>query len=88
MPTKRTMTRWALARRLQMLAIRVAAGKPIRIGRTSIRVPDKVVWEEELETEDGQTELEIELKWPVAATAARRRKVARTSRRRAPKRVS
>jgi hypothetical protein len=64
MAKKRTMTRLALARRLQELALRIAAGKPVRVGGVSARVPERVLLEEELETRDGETELELEVSWP------------------------
>ncbi len=66
MKTTRELSRLAVARRLQDLALRIAAGKPIRVGGVSVRVPERIVVEEELETKDGETELEIELKWPAA----------------------
>ncbi|MGI5863939.1 MAG: hypothetical protein ACOX6T_18050 [Myxococcales bacterium] len=73
MPKKRTISRWALARRLQETALRIAAGKPVRIGGQVVCVPDEIVLEEELETVDGETELEFEIKWPAekASTAPR-----------------
>jgi amphi-Trp domain-containing protein len=65
MKIQRNMSRWALARRLQAVSLRIAAGKPIRIGGVSVRVPDRVILDEEVETQKGRTELEFELKWPV-----------------------
>jgi amphi-Trp domain-containing protein len=64
MKTKRHISRWSLARRLQDMALRVSAGRPIRIGGILVRLPDQVVLEEEVETKKGKTELELELKWP------------------------
>lgn len=72
---RRTVSRWTLARRLQDVAMRIAAGKPVRIGGTSVVVPDRVVLEEELELSGNQTELEFELSWrkaPARATKGRR----------------
>ena len=74
MKTKRTLSRWTLARRLQDVALRIAAGKPVRIGGVLVRVPDQVVLEEEVETKGGETELELELKWPRSAVTRPGRK--------------
>ncbi|HCF57901.1 MAG TPA: hypothetical protein DFS52_07905 [Myxococcales bacterium] len=73
MPKKRTISRWALARRLQETALRIAAGKPVRIGGQLVCVPDEVLLEEELETSDGETELEFEIKWPETKPPAPKR---------------
>jgi amphi-Trp domain-containing protein len=62
----RTISRWALVRRLHDIALRVAAGKPIRIGGSSVVVPERLQLEEEFETADGEVELELEIKWPAA----------------------
>jgi len=82
MKTKRNISRWSLARRLQDMALRVSADKPIRIGGVSVRVPDQVALEIEVETKDGETELEFELKWPAAAGRSPKRKSRASSRRR------
>ena len=66
MKTTRELSRWSLAQHLQDVALRIAAGKPVRIGGVSVLVPDRVVVEEEVQTKDGETELEFELKWPTA----------------------
>ncbi len=58
-----TLSRYMLAKKLQEAALRIAAGKPIRVGDQSVRVPDEVVLEAEIEIEDGETELEFEIKW-------------------------
>ena len=63
MAEERSMARFEVARRLQELALRVAAGRPIRVGGRAVRVPDEVILEEELEEEDGEVEIEIELRW-------------------------
>jgi len=59
------MTRMALARRLQQIALLVAAGKPVRVGKRAATVPDRVVVETELDAgkPGGERELEIEIKW-------------------------
>jgi hypothetical protein len=67
----RTLTRLALARHLQELALRIAAGEPVRVGGAEVRIPDRVLLEEEVETHDGVTELELELKWEAAKVAGR-----------------
>lgn len=74
MRTRRTMSRWAVARRLQDMALRISAGKPIRIGGVAVSVPDQVVLEEELEKKGGETECEFELTWPVPPMRGGRRK--------------
>ncbi len=70
MSDERTIDRFALARRLQDLALRIAAGKPVRIGGKSVRIPDTVSLEEEVETEDGTTEVEFEISWAAQAEKA------------------
>ena len=75
MKTQRTMSRWSLARRLQDVALHISAGKPIRIGGISVHVPDQVVIEEEVETKNGETELEFELKWPSDAVRVTTKKM-------------
>lgn len=65
LPRKETVTRLALARRLQAIALALAADKPIRVGRASVRVPERVKFEQEFETEDGEMELELEITWEV-----------------------
>jgi len=63
MKQERKLTRFELAGKLQDLALRIAAGKTIRIGRKTVRIPDEVSFEMELEAEDGEQELELEIKW-------------------------
>ena len=70
MKRTRTMSRWAAARRLQELALRIAGGRPLRVGRRATRAGDRVTLEEELEVSDGVVEFELELRWP--ATPGRR----------------
>ncbi len=81
MKAKRSLSRWSLARRLQDLALRIGSGKPIRIGKRSVRLPDRIILEQELEPEDGQTELELEISWPAAKRASRQAPARRTARR-------
>jgi hypothetical protein len=71
MKTKRRLSRYALARRLQFLALQISAGKPIRIGSTSVRIPANAVIEEEIETTRGATEIEFEIHWPSSAGQSR-----------------
>lgn len=80
---RRTVSRWTLARRLQDVAMRIAAGKPVRVGGASIVVPDRVVLEEELELSGNQTELEFEVSWrkAPARTSKGRRSVGRPKKR-------
>jgi amphi-Trp domain-containing protein len=73
MKTTRELSRLAVARRLQDMALRIASGRPIRVGGVSVRVPERIVVEEELETKDGETEFEVELKWPAAPARTERR---------------
>jgi len=64
MMTKRTLSSYSLARRLQYLALQIAAGKPIQIGSSSVRIPANAVIEEEIETTRSGTEIEFEIYWP------------------------
>lgn len=86
MKTTRELSRWSLARHLQNVALRIAAGKPVRIGGVSVLVPDRVVIEEEVQTKDGETELEFELKWPTARIQSRTQTVQVAARRRRKRR--
>jgi amphi-Trp domain-containing protein len=81
MKVQRSMSRWSLARRLQDVALRISAGKPIRVGGVSVCIPDRVVFEQEVETRKGKTELEFELKWPVTAARSARKPSNASSRR-------
>ena len=65
MKEQQVISRWALAQQLQDLALRIAAGKPVRINHTSIRIPDSVLVQVEYENSDDDHEFEIEIKWPV-----------------------
>jgi hypothetical protein len=89
MKAKRELSRVAVARRLQDEALPIAAEEPVRVGGVAVRVPDRVVIEEALETKPGETELELELelKWPAdpaepPAKSARRAASRRGKRRR------
>jgi amphi-Trp domain-containing protein len=82
MKTKRAMSRFALARRLHEMALRIAAGKPIRIGGVSIQLPNRVNLEEEVETKAGETEIEIEIKWQRVVDRLSRKSAGLSSRRR------
>jgi amphi-Trp domain-containing protein len=73
MKTQRNLSRWSLARRLHDVALRISAGNPIRIGGVSVRMPDHVLLKEEVETKDGETELEFEFTWPATTDRLSRR---------------
>lgn len=64
MKTKRKMSRYALARRLQHIALQIASGKPIRIGSGLASLPEQFLVEEEYENSNGTIEIEIEIYWP------------------------
>jgi hypothetical protein len=81
MKRRETTSRWALARRLQAVSLRIAARKPIRIGSISVRVPDRVVFEEEVETQKGKTALEFEIKWPATTDRSSKEPTNASSRR-------
>ena len=86
MKTKRRLSRYALARRLQHLALQIAAGKPIQIGSSSVYIPANAVIEEEIETTRSGTEIEFEIYWPAStAQAAPLERAKRTSRARSAK---
>lgn len=74
MARRRTVTRWTLARRLQDVAMRIAAGKPIRIGGVDVVVPDRVQLEEEYERSGPEAELELEISWREAPASSGRPK--------------
>jgi hypothetical protein len=42
MKTTRELTRLAVARRLQDVAVRIAAGRPVRVGGVAVLVPDRI----------------------------------------------
>ena len=67
MKRKQVMKRGALASQLEEWASLIRAGEPVRVGGSSVRVPERVTVETELESKDGRAELELELKWPAAA---------------------
>jgi hypothetical protein len=68
MKTKRRLSRYQLARRLQYLALQISAGRPIRIGDASVCIPANAIIEEEMETTKGGTEIEFEIHWPPSAS--------------------
>jgi hypothetical protein len=70
MKTKQKISRYKLACRLQSLALQIAAGKPIRVGSTSICIPPHVVIEEEIDITNSGTELEFEIHWPATKSRA------------------
>lgn len=72
MKTKRKMSSYDLARRLQRIALQIASGKDIKIGSLSVRIPSTVVVEEEIETTRGGTEIEFEICWPSSPSRQRR----------------
>lgn len=79
MSKTRTISRWTLSRRLQELALRIAAGKPVKVNGVSVVVPDRVTLETELESDAEEHELELEISWPAAPISpvrGRRRKKA------------
>jgi hypothetical protein len=79
MKIKRRLSRYQLARRLQDLALQIAAGKPIRIGATSASIPANAVIEEEMETTSGGTEIEFEIHWPLSASRPAPSKLPKTT---------
>lgn len=78
---QKTITRLTLARRLQAIALAIAADQPIRIGQKSVRVPDRVAFEEELETTRTETELEFELTWSTPAASSSGTRTGKSGRR-------
>jgi hypothetical protein len=79
METKQRLSSYALARRLQYLASQISAGKPIRMGSTSTRIPANAVIEEEIETTRDGTEIEFEIHWPSSADQSVSSKSQRTA---------
>lgn len=57
------LERAALARQLEDWAACLRSGSAIRVGGSAVRVPERVTVETEIESENGSTELEIEVKW-------------------------
>ncbi|MEZ0091765.1 amphi-Trp domain-containing protein [Streptacidiphilus sp. EB129] len=67
---KDSLTRLEAADQLSALAAALRHGGNAELdfgpGRLSLRIPDELHTELEVEVGDGQIELEIELKWPTA----------------------
>jgi len=64
MKSKERYTRASLAENFENLASRLRGGEAISVGGESVTPPDLIEVETELEVEKGETEYEIELKWP------------------------
>ncbi|MFK0044324.1 amphi-Trp domain-containing protein [Streptomyces sp. NPDC090741] len=71
---KSSLSRLEAADQLSALAEALRHGGNAQVelgpGTLSLRVPDELRTEIEVEVGDGQIELEIELKWPTAQTGA------------------
>jgi hypothetical protein len=67
MKAHRKMSRWILARRFHEVAMHIFMGEPVRVGRVSVLVPEEVIIEERVESEDGETKLAFEAHWPTPA---------------------
>jgi len=71
------LTREEAAKRLTALAEALAGGEKVEVAlgatRLTVRVPDKVRCEIEIEISDDEVELEVELKWPLGKQAAKPR---------------
>ncbi|MFD5507113.1 amphi-Trp domain-containing protein [Streptomyces sp. NPDC127051] len=71
---KSTLSRLEAADQLSALAEALRHGGNAEVelgpGTLSLRVPDELRTEIEVEVGDGQIELEIELKWPTAQSGA------------------
>jgi hypothetical protein len=80
--TRREMRRYALARRIHHIALRVSAGKPVRIRGKSVCVPDRVSVEEEFESAAGKADLEFDIHWPLRVIRPSARNSTRVSPRR------
>ncbi|WP_405015862.1 amphi-Trp domain-containing protein [Kitasatospora sp. NBC_00070] len=68
-----TLSRLEVADRLAALAEALRSGGTAELdlgsGKLTLRVPDELTSEFEIEVGDGHIELEIELKWPTTRTA-------------------
>ncbi|MGW7436965.1 amphi-Trp domain-containing protein [Streptomyces sp. NPDC054849] len=71
---KRSLSRLEAADQLSALAEALRRGGSAELelgpGTLTLRIPDELRTEIEVEVDDGQIELEFELKWPIAQTAA------------------
>ncbi|WP_371494002.1 amphi-Trp domain-containing protein [Kitasatospora sp. NBC_00374] len=67
---KRSLTRLEAADQLEQLAAALRHGGNAELelgpGKLTLRIPDELRSEIEVEVGDGQVELEVELKWPTA----------------------
>ncbi|WSV35684.1 amphi-Trp domain-containing protein [Streptomyces sp. NBC_01017] len=72
---KRSLSRLEAADQLAALATALRQGGDAELDidpwKLSLRIPDDFHSEIEFEVEDGEIELEIELKWPITSAAAR-----------------
>ena len=64
------MGRETLASHLEGWASRIRAREPIRVGASSVRVPERVSVATEFELEAGRAELELEMTWSAARSVA------------------
>ncbi|MEJ8640937.1 amphi-Trp domain-containing protein [Streptomyces sp. MS1.HAVA.3] len=73
---KRSLSRVEAADQLSALAEALRRGGNAELelgpGTLSLRIPDELRTEIEVEVEDGHIEIEFELKWPIAQTGAGR----------------
>ncbi|MFD6971336.1 amphi-Trp domain-containing protein [Streptomyces sp. NPDC059979] len=73
---KRSLSRVEAADQLSALAEALRRGGNAELelgpGTLSLRIPDELRTEIEVEVEDGKIELEFELTWPIAQTGAGR----------------
>lgn len=83
---RKTITRLALARRLQSIALALAADRPVRVGNRSVRVPERVTFEQEIEISGKETELEFEITWLDSAIESPRKSPSGSKKRAARKR--
>ncbi|MDL5205993.1 amphi-Trp domain-containing protein [Streptomyces sp. ALI-76-A] len=80
---KRSLSRLEAADQLTALAAALREGGEAQLdldaGTLSLRIPDDLRGEMEVEIGDGQIELEIEFKWPTASTRPTRPAPSRTA---------
>jgi len=87
MKSRRKLSRWALARKLQDLALRIAAGRPVHLAGKTMRLPDKLCLKEEVEMKGGEIELELEIKWKPDSPGPKRKPARSVQRSRKKKQV-
>ncbi len=68
MKRKQVLRREDLAIKLEEWASRIRVGKSIAEAGSQMKIPERVEIETEFETEDGQTEFELEIKWPASSS--------------------